>query len=369
MSLVVVGSMAFDAIETPFGKSDKIIGGAATYIAWCASNFTTVKQISVVGGDFPQAELDALSVRGVILEGVQIKKDEKIYKNIYANFEVKTGDENQKVTWDFGDGGSKSYLQKTKHKYLNAGTYQVTLTVKGKSDDFVENFIVEVGKFGESKIKIISVKANPKGKDDKESITIQNNSKKKINLKNWSIATGWKNLYNHPISKKLIIKPGEKKEILKKYSAFALNNKQTKIELRRPDGSVAAKVKYSKKEGVQDDEVYEKGGNGWTWNAPNDTEANVESEEKSLVTEPLVTENENKEIIEENPDNNRNNQTENNSEVQVDEPAENMEQGEVLGEETVKENMADVDKDKPGFFESILSKTNQTINNLINFFF
>jgi sugar/nucleoside kinase (ribokinase family) len=79
MSLVVVGSMAFDAIETPFGKSDKIIGGAATYIAWCASNFTTVKQISVVGGDFPQSELDALSNRGVILEGVQIKKDEKSF--------------------------------------------------------------------------------------------------------------------------------------------------------------------------------------------------------------------------------------------------------------------------------------------------
>jgi sugar/nucleoside kinase (ribokinase family) len=79
MSLVVVGSMAFDAIETPFGKSDKIIGGAATYIAWCASNFTPVKQISVVGGDFPQSELDALTNRGVNLEGVQIKKDEKSF--------------------------------------------------------------------------------------------------------------------------------------------------------------------------------------------------------------------------------------------------------------------------------------------------
>jgi sugar/nucleoside kinase (ribokinase family) len=80
MSLVVVGSMAFDAIETPFGKTDKIIGGAATYIAWCASNFTKpVKQISVVGGDFPQAELDALTARGVALEGVQIKKDEKSF--------------------------------------------------------------------------------------------------------------------------------------------------------------------------------------------------------------------------------------------------------------------------------------------------
>ncbi len=79
MSLVVVGSMAFDAIETPFGKSDRIIGGAGTYIAWCASNFTPVKQISVVGGDFPQEELDALTARNVSLEGVQIKKDEKTF--------------------------------------------------------------------------------------------------------------------------------------------------------------------------------------------------------------------------------------------------------------------------------------------------
>lgn len=80
MSLIVVGSMAFDAIETPFGKSDKIVGGAATYIAWSASNFTQpIKQISVVGGDFPQEELNALKARGVDLEGVQIKKDEKSF--------------------------------------------------------------------------------------------------------------------------------------------------------------------------------------------------------------------------------------------------------------------------------------------------
>lgn len=79
MSLVVVGSMAFDAIETPFGKSDKIIGGAGTYIAWCASNFTPIKQISIVGGDFPDEELKALTDRKVDLEGVQIKKDEKTF--------------------------------------------------------------------------------------------------------------------------------------------------------------------------------------------------------------------------------------------------------------------------------------------------
>lgn len=80
MSLIVVGSMAFDAIETPFGKSDKIIGGAATYIAWSASNFTQpIYQVSVVGGDFPTDELEALKRRGVHLEGVQVKQDEKSF--------------------------------------------------------------------------------------------------------------------------------------------------------------------------------------------------------------------------------------------------------------------------------------------------
>lgn len=80
MSLIVVGSMAFDAIETPFGKSDKIVGGAATYIAWSASNFTRpVKQISVVGGDFPKEELKILEARGVSMEGVQVKENEKSF--------------------------------------------------------------------------------------------------------------------------------------------------------------------------------------------------------------------------------------------------------------------------------------------------
>ncbi len=80
MSLIVVGSMAFDAIETPFGKSDKIVGGAATYIAWSASNFyRPIKQLSVVGGDFPKEELSMLSARGVNMEGVEIKENEKSF--------------------------------------------------------------------------------------------------------------------------------------------------------------------------------------------------------------------------------------------------------------------------------------------------
>ncbi len=80
MSLIVCGTMAFDAIETPFGKSDRIIGGSATYIAYSAANFATpIRQISVIGGDFLQSELDELSARGVDLAGVQMKKDQKSF--------------------------------------------------------------------------------------------------------------------------------------------------------------------------------------------------------------------------------------------------------------------------------------------------
>lgn len=80
MSVIVVGTMAFDDIETPFGKSDKIIGGSATYVAYAASNFVQpVQQVSIVGYDFPQEEMNELRSRGVELEGVEIVKDEKSF--------------------------------------------------------------------------------------------------------------------------------------------------------------------------------------------------------------------------------------------------------------------------------------------------
>ncbi|MBK6526687.1 MAG: sugar kinase [Crocinitomicaceae bacterium] len=80
MSLLTVGSVAFDAIETPFGKTDKIIGGAGTYIALSASYFTADQKIvSVVGEDFPQETLNDLKSRGISVEGIQIKKGEKTF--------------------------------------------------------------------------------------------------------------------------------------------------------------------------------------------------------------------------------------------------------------------------------------------------
>ncbi len=80
MSLIVVGSMAFDTIETPFGKSDKIIGGSAVYVAYAASNFVQpVQQVSIVGYDFPKEEMQTLISRGVQLDGVEIVSDKKSF--------------------------------------------------------------------------------------------------------------------------------------------------------------------------------------------------------------------------------------------------------------------------------------------------
>jgi len=78
--LVIVGTVAFDAIETPFGKTDKILGGAATYIGLSASNFELdTAAVSVVGGDFPQEYLDLLKDRNINIEGVEIVKEGKTF--------------------------------------------------------------------------------------------------------------------------------------------------------------------------------------------------------------------------------------------------------------------------------------------------
>jgi len=80
MSLLTVGTVAFDAIETPFGKTDKIIGGAATYIALASSYFTKpINMVSVVGDDFPEEGLQNLKNHGANTHGIQIKKGEKTF--------------------------------------------------------------------------------------------------------------------------------------------------------------------------------------------------------------------------------------------------------------------------------------------------
>jgi sugar/nucleoside kinase (ribokinase family) len=119
MSLVIAGTMAYDAIETPFGKTDKIIGGSATYAAYSASYFyKPIKQIAVIGGDFDTAEIQAMKARGIEFDGVEIKQDEKSFfwsgkyhldmntrdtlitdLNVLANFDPKVPDTYQDCTY------------------------------------------------------------------------------------------------------------------------------------------------------------------------------------------------------------------------------------------------------------------------------
>jgi len=80
MSLLSIGTVAFDALETPYGKTDKIIGGSCTYIALSAAFFLPkVNLVAVVGDDFPQEYMDTLTSRGINLDGLQIKKGEKSF--------------------------------------------------------------------------------------------------------------------------------------------------------------------------------------------------------------------------------------------------------------------------------------------------
>ena len=78
--LVIVGTVAFDAIETPFGKTDKILGGAATFIGLASSQFNIDATIvSIVGGDFPQGYLDLLSEKHIDISGIELVEEGKTF--------------------------------------------------------------------------------------------------------------------------------------------------------------------------------------------------------------------------------------------------------------------------------------------------
>ena len=86
--ILIVGTVAFDAIETPFGQTDKIVGGAATYISLSASQFGVNSGIvSVVGGDFPKPYLETLNSKNISTEGIEIVEDGKTFfwKGVYHN--------------------------------------------------------------------------------------------------------------------------------------------------------------------------------------------------------------------------------------------------------------------------------------------
>ena len=72
MSLLVIGSMAFDSVETPFGKVEEVLGGSGTFFSVAASYFTDVRLVAVVGRDFPEEHLQMLRQRNIDLAGVKV---------------------------------------------------------------------------------------------------------------------------------------------------------------------------------------------------------------------------------------------------------------------------------------------------------
>ena len=204
---------------------------------------------------------------------IKIKKDDAVYINMYAYFSVAVEDQNKdtKFTWDFGDG-HKSYLQDTKHKYLETGAYAASLRVHDGKIDETLDFEVEVEKYKAPKIRIVGFSPNPKGSDtENEWIDIINISKKKVNLKGWSIATGWENFYNHPIRADFKIKPGKTEKLTRDICAFTLANVRNKLELRSPDGKTVQEIKYDHgKKSIAEDEIYQKNKSSWEWIAPPD---------------------------------------------------------------------------------------------------
>ncbi|EKE21967.1 MAG: hypothetical protein ACD_7C00086G0019 [uncultured bacterium] len=203
--------------------------------------------------------------------GIEIEIDEDVYRNVYANFEVRVGgikDKNLKVKWEFGDG-KNSYKNKTRHKYAKKGKYIIKLRVFDGSEDVKKEFNIEVVDFPEKKVNIVAINPNPEGKDsENEWIELKNKSKKKIDLKDWSVATGVnkKKLTNHPIYEEFIIKAGKIRQLTKDFSKFSLNNEKGYIELRSPDGEVVYDLKYKKEEGIGENEIFKKkDGGGWEW--------------------------------------------------------------------------------------------------------
>jgi len=200
-----------------------------------------------------------------ILSG-KIIKDDKIYADIYAYFEVKADKDAKKFTWNFGDG-HKSYLKSTKHKYEKAGKYSASLKITGQGEDKIYEFEVKVEKYKAPKVKIISLSPNPVGSDtDNEWIEIKNESKKKVNLKDWSIATGWEKFINHPIREDFEIKAGKTKKLMRDICAFTLVNTKDKIELRSPNGKAVQKIEYNHGEkSIAEGEIYSEIDGDWKW--------------------------------------------------------------------------------------------------------
>ena len=203
---------------------------------------------------------------------IKINKIKAAFVGVPLTFSLSAKDKDKdklKYVWDFGDK-HKSYLKNPTHIFLKKKDYHVILTVDDGSEKFAKTLSVKVKKYPQQDVRIVQLNPNPAGKDTgNEKITLLNNSKKKINLKGWKIATGTSNkkLINHIIAADFFIPAGKPADLTHLNAFFYLNNKAMKLELHYPDGKTADKLAYSKDK-IADDEIYKKTGSQWAWIAP-----------------------------------------------------------------------------------------------------
>jgi hypothetical protein len=223
----------------------------------------------------------------------------EVYDGVRAEFSVEAEDKDGDTLsfrWDFGNG-KRSYLSETTHIYRDEGKrYTVILRVSDGMEEVFREQSIRVERFPRRDIQLVALMPNPAGKDsENEWIDIRNEDTKKVNLLGWSIASGKdkESLTNHPIRERIVVKSGDSKKITREDSAFSLRNTSGVVELRRPDGSVADRVEYTK-ENIAEDELYAVNEYGeWAWSGekivePIDKDVVVEEEIDMEYMEPLV---------------------------------------------------------------------------------
>ena len=223
---------------------------------------------------------------------IKLNKIKNAYAGVPVDFSASAKDKDKdklKYVWDFGDG-HKSYLKNPAHVYLKKKTYHVIFTVDDGSEKFAKTISVKVKNYPPADVQIVQLLPNPAGNDTgQETISLLNNSRKKINLKGWKIATGRKKLINHPINSDVFLNPNETREITHADAFFYLNNSAMKLELRYPNGKTADKLTY-KKEKIAEGEIYKKINKQWAWvNTQKNTEVEQSNTETILVkSNPVI---------------------------------------------------------------------------------
>jgi len=237
------------------------------------------------------------------------KVPKKGYMGVPVSFDAHGKDadgDKLKYTWNFGDG-HKSYKEATTHTYEGKGTYSVTLDTNDGSEDTVETFSLEIGAYPKVKVRITSLVPNPEGKDgENEWIMLVNRDKKSVNLRGYSVATGWKKLINHPIREDFILQSHGERKLTRIFSLFTLPNIKGKIELRAPNGDVLQKVKYKLEKSAGENIAFHKEkGKRWQWQNPITVKVTEVETETPETSEKKIEENVNEidpdadEVIEE----------------------------------------------------------------------